>query len=144
MGDVVNDFWLEWLPVDIENSVAVNVKPKHVTAVDWTALLSVKTSSLSDVGHDPRPFGFSLVKVLAVPRIDWSIAVVPWVALGLGTRVCPWFLDTHDVHLLSSGRVQYCGMGRHTFASVCPADLQISVLTKLSIAAGAAVPSLAS
>ncbi len=41
MGDIVDNFELEWLLVDIKNRVAINVKPEHVSAVDWAALLSV-------------------------------------------------------------------------------------------------------
>ena len=70
MSDIVNDFWLEWLPVDIENGIAVDVKPEHISAVDWAALLSIEASALSDVSHNPRPFSFSLVRVLAVPGVD--------------------------------------------------------------------------
>ena len=105
MGDIVNDFWLEWLPVDIKNSIAVDVKPEHVSAVDWAALLSFESSALLDVCHDPGPFGFSLVRVFAIPGVDWSIAVVPWMALSLRARVCPWFLDAYDIYLFSSGYV---------------------------------------
>ncbi len=76
MSDVVNDFEFEWLPVDIKNRVAIDVKPEHVSAVDWTMLLSFQSSSFADIGHDMRPFGFSLIKVLAVPGVDWSIAVI--------------------------------------------------------------------
>ena len=40
MGDIVDNFELECLPVDIENRVAIDVKLEHVLAVDWMALLS--------------------------------------------------------------------------------------------------------
>ena len=40
MSDIVDNFELEWLPVDIENRIAVDVKLEHVSAVDWAALLS--------------------------------------------------------------------------------------------------------
>jgi hypothetical protein len=38
--DIVNDFKCEWLPVDIEDGIPVNVEPEHVSAVHWATLLS--------------------------------------------------------------------------------------------------------
>jgi len=34
MGDIVDNFKLKWLLVDIKNRIAVNVKLKHISAVD--------------------------------------------------------------------------------------------------------------
>ncbi len=39
VGDIVDNFRFEWLPVDVKNGVAVDIKPEYVSAVDWTALL---------------------------------------------------------------------------------------------------------
>ena len=40
VSNIVDNFELEWLLVNIENRVAIDVKLEHVSAVDWAALLS--------------------------------------------------------------------------------------------------------
>jgi hypothetical protein len=40
VSDIVDNFELKWLPIDIENRVAVDIKLEYVLAVDWVALLS--------------------------------------------------------------------------------------------------------
>ena len=77
VGDVVNNFQLEQLLVDIKNSIAINVKLEYVLAMDWTVLLDFQTNALLDVGHNLEPFSFSLVRVLAILGVDWSVVVVP-------------------------------------------------------------------
>jgi hypothetical protein len=34
VSDIVDNFKLKWLPIDIENRVAIDVKLEHVSAVD--------------------------------------------------------------------------------------------------------------
>jgi hypothetical protein len=68
--DVFKDLWAKGLAVDVKDSEAINVDPKHVLALHRAPLLSLKACSFADIGHNLGPFLFALFSFSAIPVVN--------------------------------------------------------------------------
>jgi hypothetical protein len=59
--------------------------------------LNAEASSFPHIGQDSRSSRLEFVGVKLLPRVDWGVAVVARVVLGLGSRGAVWFLNTDYV-----------------------------------------------
>jgi DNA phosphorothioation-dependent restriction protein DptG len=64
--DIFEDLRANRLTVDIKDSEAINVNPKHVLALYKALLLCLKACSFIDVSYNLRPFFFTLFSFSAV------------------------------------------------------------------------------
>jgi hypothetical protein len=74
----------EGLAVDVKDSEAIDVDPKHVLALYRAPLLCLEACSFVDISYDLGPFFFALFSFSAVSVVYWCIAVVSRVILCLG------------------------------------------------------------
>jgi DNA phosphorothioation-dependent restriction protein DptG len=64
--DIFKDLRAEGLAVDVKDSEAVNINPKHIPALHKAPLLSFEACSFADISYDLRPFIFTLFSFSAV------------------------------------------------------------------------------
>jgi hypothetical protein len=101
--DIFEDVQVEGLAAGVEDRVAVYVSLKHFAAVRRAALLSLKAGPFADVCHNSGSFCLPLFRLSAVLAVNWRVAVVSWVILGLCARGGRRFLDADDVYLFCEG-----------------------------------------
>ena len=107
MCDIVNHFRVEWLSVDIKNSIAINIYLKQVATINWTTLLSSESCPFSYISHDARPFSLTLFRVNAIPGVNWRKTIISGMALSFCTREGKRFLYTDHICHFSKGDLKY-------------------------------------
>ena len=70
MYNILNNIRGIRLLISVKDGISIDISPKEVLIVDWSALLYFESKSSLYIYHNLRPFGFSFDKVFAVPGVD--------------------------------------------------------------------------